>query len=110
MCAKEKAEAVKNWWGKSPFLQSQFATIVTIIFLSGVAYNTLENLQGRIKSVEDNNREEFKTVKESVKGVALEQKSELHMLHQIDKKVDVHDSRLYHLEKELDRSRNTTKR
>jgi hypothetical protein len=75
MCVKERAEAVKSWWGDSSFVQTQFATILAIAFACGVAHNILS------------------TVKDEVA-------KNTEVLHRLDKKADVDEVRILRLEKE----------
>jgi hypothetical protein len=89
MCVKEKTEALKSWWRKSHFLQTQLVTVVTIIFATGAAYNALANVK---VGLEEN--------KEATKEVRSAQKPMSDLLHKIDKKADINEVRILRLEKE----------
>ena len=91
MCVEEKKEALKRWWSKSPFLQSQFATIITVIFLGGGAYGQLTSL-----------KEELAGVKTTLHDVVDEQRESLKTIHDVDKKADINETRIFGLEKKVE--------
>lgn len=85
MCVKTKAKAAKEWVSTSNFVQNQLWSIITVIFFGGVTWSGLGSLKEDVRELKSSN----KAVHE--------------VIHLLDRKTDVHEIKINHLEKWVDR-------